>query len=93
VELDHGLQADHRRRAQRQAAPQLRARRPEGRLRQDLALRPDGHRGARKNADASRRKMIAGSFDIFKGELKDNKGKVVILQGQGSSRPTSSSKA
>ena len=31
-------------RAGRQAAPQLPARRPEGRLRQDVAVRPDGHR-------------------------------------------------
>jgi hypothetical protein len=39
------LQADHRRRAQRQAAPQLRARRPQGRLRQDQRLRPGRARG------------------------------------------------
>ena len=37
--------------------------------------------GARKNADAIRAKMMAGSFDIFAGELKDNTGKVVIAKG------------
>ena len=36
--------------------------------------------GARKNADAIRAKMMAGSFDIFAGELKDNTGKVVIAK-------------
>ena len=38
--------------------------------------------GARKNADAIRAKMVAGSFDIFAGELKDNTGKVVIAKGR-----------
>jgi simple sugar transport system substrate-binding protein len=38
--------------------------------------------GARKNAEAVRAKMIAGSFDIFAGELKDNTGKVVIPKGK-----------
>src|SRR5688572_21580444 len=33
---------------------------------------------ARKNADAVKAKMMAGTFDIFAGELKDNTGKVVI---------------
>jgi simple sugar transport system substrate-binding protein len=37
---------------------------------------------ARKNADAVRAQMMAGGFDIFKGELKDNTGKVVIAKGQ-----------
>jgi simple sugar transport system substrate-binding protein len=37
--------------------------------------------GARKNAEAVRAKMLAGSFDIFSGELKDNTGKVVIPKG------------
>ena len=36
---------------------------------------------ARKNADAVRAKMMAGGFDIFAGELKDNTGKVVIPKG------------
>ena len=36
---------------------------------------------ARKNADAIRARMMAGSFDIFTGELKDNTGKVVIAKG------------
>jgi basic membrane protein A len=77
------LQADHRRRAQRQAAPQLRARRPEGRLRQELsAYGPMVSEAARKNADAVKAKMMAGSFDIFAGELKDNTGKVVIPKGK-----------
>jgi basic membrane protein A and related proteins len=38
--------------------------------------------GARKNADAVKAQMMSGSFDIFKGELKDNTGKVVIAKGQ-----------
>ena len=38
--------------------------------------------GARKNADGVRAKMMAGSFDIFAGELKDNTGKVVIPKGK-----------
>ncbi len=37
--------------------------------------------GARKNAEDVRKQMLAGSFDIFKGELKDNSGKVVIAKG------------
>lgn len=37
---------------------------------------------ARKNADAVKAKMIAGSFDIFAGELKDNTGKVVVPKGK-----------
>ncbi|MEN9313687.1 MAG: hypothetical protein RIS35_80 [Pseudomonadota bacterium] len=37
---------------------------------------------ARKNAEAVRAKMMAGSFDIFAGELKDNTGKVVIAKGR-----------
>ena len=38
--------------------------------------------GARKNAEDIRAKMIAGSFDIFAGELKDNTGKVVVPKGK-----------
>ncbi|OYV01305.1 MAG: BMP family ABC transporter substrate-binding protein [Burkholderiales bacterium PBB5] len=38
--------------------------------------------GARKNAEGLRAKMMAGSFDIFAGELKDNTGKVVIPKGK-----------
>jgi simple sugar transport system substrate-binding protein len=37
---------------------------------------------ARKQAEAVRAAMLAGKFDIFKGELKDNMGKVVIAKGQ-----------
>ncbi len=37
--------------------------------------------GAKKNAEAVRAKMVAGTFDIFAGELKDNTGKVVIAKG------------
>ncbi len=37
---------------------------------------------ARKNADAVKAEMLKGSFDIFKGELKDNTGKVVIARGK-----------
>ena len=38
--------------------------------------------GARKNAEDIRARMIAGSFDIFAGELKDNTGKVVVPKGK-----------
>lgn len=37
---------------------------------------------AKKEADAIKAKMIAGTFDIFKGPLKDNKGKTVIDGGK-----------
>ena len=37
--------------------------------------------GARKNAEDVRKKMMAGSFDNFSGDLKDNTGKVVIAKG------------
>lgn len=37
---------------------------------------------ARKQAEEVRAKMMAGAFDIFKGELKDNTGKVVIPGGK-----------
>jgi basic membrane protein A len=36
----------------------------------------------RKNADTVKAAMMGGSFDIFKGELKDNTGKVVIAKGK-----------
>ncbi len=37
---------------------------------------------ARTQAEAIRAQMMKGSFDIFKGELKDNTGKVVIPGGK-----------
>ncbi|APW37736.1 BMP family ABC transporter substrate-binding protein [Rhodoferax koreense] len=37
---------------------------------------------AKKQADDTKAKMVAGSFDIFKGPLKDNKGKEVIAAGK-----------
>ena len=37
---------------------------------------------AKKAADDVKAKMIAGSFDVFKGPLKDNKGKEVIPVGK-----------
>jgi simple sugar transport system substrate-binding protein len=37
---------------------------------------------AKKNAESIRTAMLKGSFDIFKGELKDNTGKVVIPAGK-----------
>ncbi|MET0333952.1 MAG: BMP family ABC transporter substrate-binding protein [Rhizobacter sp.] len=37
---------------------------------------------AKKKADDTKAKMIAGSFDIFKGPLKDNTGKEVIAAGK-----------
>ncbi|MEY8877309.1 MAG: BMP family ABC transporter substrate-binding protein [Leptothrix sp. (in: b-proteobacteria)] len=38
--------------------------------------------GARKAADAVKAAMVKGTFDIFKGELKDNTGKVVVAKGK-----------
>jgi simple sugar transport system substrate-binding protein len=46
------------------------------------AYGPAVSEAARKNADAVKARMIAGSFDIFAGELKDNGGKVVIPKGK-----------
>ena len=46
------------------------------------AYGPAVSEAARKNADAVKAKMVAGSFDIFLGELKDNTGKVVIPKGK-----------
>jgi basic membrane protein A and related proteins len=37
---------------------------------------------AKKNADDVKARMVAGTFDIFKGPLKDNKGKEVIPAGK-----------
>lgn len=37
---------------------------------------------ARKNADDIKARMVAGSFDVFKGPVKDNKGNVVIAAGK-----------
>ena len=37
---------------------------------------------AKKDADATKAKMTAGNFDIFKGPIKDNKGNVVIAAGK-----------
>jgi basic membrane protein A len=36
---------------------------------------------ARRNADDVKAQMMKGAFDIFKGELKDNTGKVVLAKG------------
>ncbi|HSV51303.1 MAG TPA: BMP family ABC transporter substrate-binding protein [Burkholderiaceae bacterium] len=43
------------------------------------AMVPDA---AKKGADDIKAKMVAGSFDIFKGPLKDNKGATVIAGGK-----------
>jgi basic membrane protein A len=45
------------------------------------AYGPKVTEAARKSADAVKAKMLAGNFDIFKGPLKDNKGKTVIAAG------------
>jgi simple sugar transport system substrate-binding protein len=45
------------------------------------AYGPKVTEAARKNADAVKAQMMAGTFDIFKGPLKDNTGKVVIAAG------------
>src|SRR5262249_36927572 len=36
---------------------------------------------AKQNADAVKAKMMAGSFEIFRGQLKNNQGKVMIHAG------------
>lgn len=46
------------------------------------AYGPAVSEAARKAADAIKAKMVAGQFDIFAGELKDNSGKVVIPKGK-----------
>ncbi len=45
------------------------------------AYGPAVSEAARTNADAVRAKMMAGTFDIFAGPMKDNTGKVVIPAG------------
>jgi basic membrane protein A and related proteins len=45
------------------------------------AYGPSVSAGAKKNADDVKAKMLAGSFDIFKGPIKDNTGKTVIPAG------------
>jgi simple sugar transport system substrate-binding protein len=37
---------------------------------------------AKKQADGVKAQMVAGTFDIFKGPLKDNKGKEIIAAGK-----------
>ncbi|MFN9471709.1 BMP family ABC transporter substrate-binding protein [Acidovorax sp.] len=37
---------------------------------------------AKKQADETKAKMVAGGFDIFKGPLKTNKGKEVVASGK-----------
>lgn len=37
---------------------------------------------AKKNADEVKAKMLAGSFDIFKGPIKDNKGNTILAAGK-----------
>jgi simple sugar transport system substrate-binding protein len=37
---------------------------------------------AKKDAESVKAKMLAGSFDIFKGPIKDNKGNVVVAAGK-----------
>lgn len=46
------------------------------------AYGPAVSEAAKKQADAIKADMIAGKFDIFKGPLKDNKGKEVIAAGK-----------
>ena len=46
------------------------------------AYGPTVSEAARKGADAVKAKMMAGTFDIFGGELKDNTGKVVVPKGK-----------
>ncbi|HYP85243.1 BMP family ABC transporter substrate-binding protein [Variovorax sp.] len=46
------------------------------------AYGPKVPEAARKQADDIKARMIAGSFDIFKGPLKDNKGAEVIAAGK-----------
>ena len=42
---------------------------------------PGVSEGARKNADAIKALMLKDEFEIFKGEIKDNTGKVVVAKG------------
>ena len=46
------------------------------------AYGPAVSEAAKKQADDTKAKMIAGGFDIFKGPLKNNKGKEVIASGK-----------
>ena len=66
-----------------QKIPEPGPRRLEGADRQDVALRAGGQRqGQEGGRGGQRRSSMAGTFVIFKGELKDNTGKVVIPAGK-----------
>ena len=93
VELAHRLQDHHRGGAHRQAASQLPARRPEGGLREDVRLRPDGDRrgeeeGRRHQGQDGRRQLRH-----LQGPAQGQQGQGGHRRRQGrSSRPTSSSR-
>ena len=82
MELDHRLQAVHRRRPDRQAAAELRSRRIDGGLRQDVAVRAGLTAAGRKNVDPVKAEIMKGGFSVFKGPMKDNKGNMVIPRRQ-----------
>ena len=73
---------------------QLPARRPEGRLRQDVALRPGRDRRRRsKKADAVKAKMVDGQLRHLQGAAQGQQGHGRHPGRQGAtSRPTSSSR-
>jgi basic membrane protein A len=66
----------------RQAAPQLRARRPEGRLREDVRLRPGRDRRGQERPTTVKAQDDRRHVRHLQGPLKDNKGKVVIPKGK-----------
>ena len=46
------------------------------------AYGPGVSEAARKNADAVKAEIMKGGYSVFKGALKDNKGKEVIPAGK-----------
>ena len=75
VELGEGLRRFRQEDQEGREDRQLHPRRPEGGHRQDVALRPGRQRReAKKEADAAKAKFMDGTFVIFKGPLKDNRG-------------------
>ena len=67
-----------------QKIPRPAPRRSERTNRQDVTLRSGGERkGQSRPRRPVKSKLVAGNFVIFKGELKDNTGKVVIPGRQG----------
>src|SRR5262249_1990704 len=81
VELGECLQNVRREGAEGRAAAEFRARWPRRRLRENVGLRSGGAGGG-EHADAVKAEIMKGGYAVFKGPLKDNKGKAVVPAGK-----------